>query len=285
VVELDDERVTFEPRDGRRPWGVVHFVGGAALGSFPAAAYGYLLSSLADVAGVGCVATPYDVDLDHNGLAAAVSSKFDVALERLRAERAWPDGGDDRVVFGLGHSLGAKLLLLSDDSRYARVVSLAGNNFGLADSAKLVKAFLDTVSPPTAPTPASSLLDFAAMAASMTGLEVRPTPAETLDRIRASSTHVTFVAFDDDNLDSTDQLRQALASEEEDEEDDESAIRLPGGYLSCVYIAPFNVGDPAVVQDVARAIAKALQLPGNVRRRQRRLLWTGGTDRRGRKSL
>ena len=45
--------------------GVVHFVGGAVLGSYPHIAYDAFLRRLGDDAGVVVVATPYELGVDH----------------------------------------------------------------------------------------------------------------------------------------------------------------------------------------------------------------------------
>jgi len=260
VIDIG-ESTAYEPRDGRTPWAVVHFVGGAGLGTVPGAAYGYLLGAIADAAGVGVVATPYDLGLDHYESLRDVQAKFDAALKALKAQRAW----EATKVFGLGHSLGAKLLLLSDDGRYDKVVAVAANNMGVADSAKLLKEFLialggddDEAGASSSPTKNKNaaldgLFDLVGMAAAAAGVDVVPSPAETLNRL-LGATDVAFLAFDGDALDSTDQLADALPNRPD-------VVRLPGGHLSCVYIAaPFAVGSPAAVQDVTDAIARALQI-------------------------
>ena len=45
----------------QRPWGCVHFVGGAALGEAPQLCYGKLLKDVCEGAGVAVFATPYSV--------------------------------------------------------------------------------------------------------------------------------------------------------------------------------------------------------------------------------
>lgn len=64
-----------------RAWGVVHFTGGAVLGSYPHIAYDAMLSELAEKSGLMVVATPYDLGTDHDSIKDAVSAK----LARARA--------------------------------------------------------------------------------------------------------------------------------------------------------------------------------------------------------
>ena len=52
------------------------------------------------------IATPFALGLDHDAAATECESLFDAALERCVSDRAWPA---KRPVFGVGHSLGAKL--------------------------------------------------------------------------------------------------------------------------------------------------------------------------------
>ena len=97
--------------------GVVHFVGGALVGSAPQQAYGAFLEGVSDSANVCIVATPcngLDTGLDHWQAASevmlrwcAAQSEIDTMLQTRQLPRL-----DALPVVGLGHSLGAKLLLL-----------------------------------------------------------------------------------------------------------------------------------------------------------------------------
>lgn len=59
-----------------RAWGVVHFTGGAVLGSYPHIAYDAMLSELCDTSGLMVVATPYDLGTDHDAIKDSVASKL-----------------------------------------------------------------------------------------------------------------------------------------------------------------------------------------------------------------
>jgi len=104
------------------PRAILHFVGGAFAGAAPQALYGAFLESLgAD--GFAIVATPCNllVGLNHYAAAAEVAARWEAVSADLpsllqpelmrsagtaAAKRALPP------VFGVGHSLGAKILVL-----------------------------------------------------------------------------------------------------------------------------------------------------------------------------
>lgn len=94
-----------------RAWGVVHFVGGAVLGSYPHIAYDAFLRRLGDDAGVVIVATPYELGVDHG----AISGECQKSLNDAWAVAAAREGYDvsSMPVFAAGHSLGCKLQLIA----------------------------------------------------------------------------------------------------------------------------------------------------------------------------
>ena len=53
-----------------RAWGVVHFIGGAVLGSYPHIAYDAFLAQMCDDAGVVMIATPYELGTNHTKISA-----------------------------------------------------------------------------------------------------------------------------------------------------------------------------------------------------------------------
>lgn len=92
------------------PRGVVHFLGGALLGAFPSASYDVTCRLLSEYANVVVIATPYELSLDHGTLAEEAQRNFQEAWATLRAKYGLPP---DLPVHRIGHSLGAKLQLLS----------------------------------------------------------------------------------------------------------------------------------------------------------------------------
>jgi len=89
-----------------RAWGVLHFTGGAVLGSYPQLCYDAMLSALAET-GLAVVATPYDLSADHDAVAGACAAMLRGALAALAAREGYALGA--MPLFGVGHSLGAKL--------------------------------------------------------------------------------------------------------------------------------------------------------------------------------
>ena len=64
---------------------LVHFVGGAVLGSYPHIAYDAFLRRLGDDAGVVVVATPYELGVDHGAIARECQSSLAAAWSRAAA--------------------------------------------------------------------------------------------------------------------------------------------------------------------------------------------------------
>ena len=103
--EVDGGAWVLRPPVDREPVAAVHFVGGAFVGAAPQLTYGAFLQALAEY-GVLVVATPYRTSLDQYAVAQEIQFCYD------RAERALGDELSSLPCFGLGHSLGALLLLL-----------------------------------------------------------------------------------------------------------------------------------------------------------------------------
>ena len=105
------------PPPGAACAGVVHFVGGALVGSAPRQAYGAFLERVSDDANCCVVATPctgLDTGLDHWQAASEVMLRWCAAgseIDAMLEERSHPKLAAMPVI-GCGHSLGAKLLLL-----------------------------------------------------------------------------------------------------------------------------------------------------------------------------
>lgn len=271
---LEDGVVVYEPSDFRTPWAVVHFVGGAGLGTYPDVAYGALLSRLCDAMGVGCLATPFELTLDHATAANSVDVDFRRALKAVCRERAWPT---DLQVFGLGHSLGCKLLLLlqsEDKDNYRSLGFVSANNFGLADSARLVRDFLAEFGGGRTTDSLSTVVDVALLAVTAAGIDVSPNPMDTLDILRRAANLVDvdddspafpakFVSFDDDDLDSTPDILDALDLEPKD-----ATYALPGGHLSPVFINEFRLGNLNAVDALVDTLARALVAEVAPRRRR-----------------
>lgn len=131
---------------------MLHFVGGALVGSAPQQAYGPFLEGVSDAAGVCIVGTPctgLETGLDHWQAASEVMLRWSAAttdLDAMLAAREQPPLAQ-LPVFGCGHSLGAKiLLLLGSDARLAEAIGprranvlLSFNNFPARQSVPLLE--------------------------------------------------------------------------------------------------------------------------------------------------
>ncbi len=92
-----------------QPVAIVHFLGGAFIGTAPSLAYRWLLTELGK-AGYAIIATPFLNTFDHTAIARSVLNRFESLVDRLQQKRLLPDGL--LPVYGLGHSMGCKLHLL-----------------------------------------------------------------------------------------------------------------------------------------------------------------------------
>ncbi|MGA1263891.1 MAG: DUF1350 family protein [Prochlorothrix sp.] len=95
------------------PHALIHFLGGAFIGMAPQVLYQRLLEQLAQ-AGYGIIATPFVNTFDHWEIAQTVSQRFHRTRLYLE-QRSKIDEG--LPIFGLGHSMGCKLQVLTDSLR------------------------------------------------------------------------------------------------------------------------------------------------------------------------
>ncbi|ACK72865.1 protein of unknown function DUF1350 [Gloeothece citriformis PCC 7424] len=93
----------------QHPIGVIHFLGGAFVGTAPNLTYRWLLENLGK-SGYAIITTPFVNTLDHTAIARSVLNRFETILERLQTTNAL--GQRYLPIYGLGHSMGCKLHLL-----------------------------------------------------------------------------------------------------------------------------------------------------------------------------
>ena len=206
------------------PWAVVHFVGGAGFGANPRLCYGELLSSISRRLGVAVIATPYQLSTDHDTLSRAVHNDFSNALAACQEACTIPSTAP---VYRLGHSLGAKLLVIGALQRpvlpsaapptsmgnhgsAAGLGLLAFNNFGLEDSAALAADVLaDLQGGERGEATARAVLEVFSTVqqfASATGvgpsLEVTPSPLDLEEAVsrRYAAPETSLWRFEDDTL-------------------------------------------------------------------------------------
>jgi hypothetical protein len=136
---------------GPRFTGLVHFIGGAFVGTLPKQSYGVLIESLVEKGRIVIVATPCSglAGMDHYKAAYEAAFKFQTACSVLRSDLGSDVfDADELPTIGVAHSLGCKVQILMnsiDDTRAAAGreraanVHLAFNNFAASESVPILK--------------------------------------------------------------------------------------------------------------------------------------------------
>lgn len=121
----------------KQPIGIIHFLGGAFIGSVPQLSYRWLLEDLAQ-AGYAVITTPFLNTLDHIAIARDVLNRFENLTNRLHHQL----GTGYLPTYGIGHSLGCKLHLLIGSlfsvQREGNIL-ISYNNFPIRRSIPLVE--------------------------------------------------------------------------------------------------------------------------------------------------
>eukprot|EP00667_Euglena_gracilis_P008281 EG_transcript_8384 len=222
------------------PWGVIHFIGGAVLGSYPHVVYNELFMRVCRTAGVAVIATPYDLGLDHRQLAADAGAAFRKALEACQGRYSW---SPQMPVFALGHSLGAKLQLLRNCAGAERgrtpparqLGLLAYNNYDLTDSVKMLETFLRSFNQFRRPGGVDTavlqgLFKVVETFTAAIGLQFTPSQAELRSQVKEGHDRklpITCFKFQTDSLDCSQTLAEDLGSD---------VCELAGDHLTPVYL-------------------------------------------------
>lgn len=174
----------------RQPVGIVHFLGGAFVGTAPHVAYRSLLDRLGR-AGFTVVATPFLNGFDHQLLARDALNRFETVLQRLQQrDRSY------LPIYGLGHSMGCKLHLLIGsiyEVERAGNILMAYNNYPVRRAIPILEQFN---------------VDLALLEE----FEFTPSPAATCELV-ASDYPVRrnlLIQFADDTIDQTAELAEIL---------------------------------------------------------------------------
>ena len=93
----------------KHPMAIIHFLGGAFVGTAPNFTYRWLLEQLAKE-GYVIIATPFVNTFDHLAIARNVLNRFESILDRLQTNNLLGQGY--LPIYGVGHSMGCKLHLL-----------------------------------------------------------------------------------------------------------------------------------------------------------------------------
>jgi hypothetical protein len=305
-IDVEGARVRL-PRG--RPWGFVHFVGGAVLGAYPEVAYDSWLSRVADACDVVVVATPFELGTDHEAIAKGVKAMY----SRARVEVCAQEGLDVRAAptFRVGHSLGCKVLTLlacEDEDANADVVDVdaasgaismassskddmtqgyflvAFNNASASDSVMLIEKFArellknrasggDNAAAFDFLKTLPSIASFAERAAKAAGFDFKPSPEDTLERVRRkfSAKKTRMLKFTDDELgmDQNEALVAALRARFEVYPGTVDTQEIEGNHLTPVFftlegmklspalervVGDFSLGDAKGVNRLADAL-------------------------------
>jgi len=172
------------------------------------------------------IATPYPLETDHWKLSREIHLDFEEALELVRAQMMIDASAP---IYRIGHSLGAKLLVLGACFKGAGTADpiksttdslglISFNNFALADSLKLVTNVVERLGPMRDATATiKGVLDMvqsfaATQGTSIPGVEVSPSPVELDEAIERSfsASNTGIWRFANDDLDSSQSLLDAM---------------------------------------------------------------------------
>jgi hypothetical protein len=137
----------------RNPIGIIHFLGGAFVGSAPHITYRLLLEYLA-AKGFIVIATSFVNTLDHIAIAQQVLRNFERALLRLEEQSVL--GKAYLPIYGVGHSMGCKLHLLIGSLfpvNRAGNILISFNNYTASEAIPLVEQLSSTLEIEFIPTP------------------------------------------------------------------------------------------------------------------------------------
>ncbi len=190
-----------------RPIALIHFLGGAFVGTAPHLTYGRLLEALV-AAGYGVIATPFLNTLDHEAIATDVLKRFDTALDLLEFRRILHPA---LPIYGLGHSMGCKLHLL------------IGSLFEVERAGNLLMSFNNF--------DADRAIPLAEWVSRSVTVKFKPSPEETCHLV---SRHYAIprnllVSFQTDDLDQTRQISAILGDRFPSKT---AVVRLRGNHLT-----------------------------------------------------
>lgn len=251
VLDLKEEDSTtpeivylLEPASGAAPSCVIFFLGGAVLGQFPHIAYSTFLKRVAERTNAAVVAIPYEVGLDHFGIAQKAVSRMKSAVVECEDSRGY---SSSLPKYAIGHSLGCKLHSIGIAAtgigeELAGLGFVSFNNFGFAETITMARSFANEMNLggntgfQGGPAPFDALFDLASMAIGAVGLEFTPSP-DDLDRIVKTKFNedvlkkIRLFKFDDDDLDSSKRFLNCF-----EEGEPLSISKLPGTHLSPVFL-------------------------------------------------
>ena len=194
----------------QEPIGIVHFLGGAFVGTLPNLSYRWLLEQLGKE-GYVIIATPFLNTFDHTTIARDVLNRFETILDRLQSNRTIAKAY--LPIYGIGHSMGCKLHLL------------IGSLFNVDRAGNILVSFNNY--------PASRAIPFGEQLKidRTLNIEFSPTPKETDELIIKSyqTRRNLLIRFNNDDIDQTASLNPILQQRFPEMV---SILTLPGTHLT-----------------------------------------------------
>ncbi len=217
----------------RQPIAIIHFLGGAFVGTAPSVTYRWLLAELGKQ-GYGIITTPFVNTLDHAAIARSVLNRFENILERLQTRNALSRGY--LPIYGMGHSMGCKLHLLIGslhDVERAGNILMSFNNYPVRQAIPGAEQFaqLDLTNLNKLFNSVKQQFDIKTNLNLDLNLEFSPSPAETLDLITEhyEVRRNLLIKFRNDEIDQTLTLNPLLR----DRFNNMTAFcQLPGNHLT-----------------------------------------------------
>jgi hypothetical protein len=242
--------LSFSPFGSSHGWSLFCFFLFAAigLGTFPQIAYNEFLTRLSDRLNAAIITAPYQVGLDHFALSKTTGDLIRRAIIHCEEDPARLYS-PTLPTYLIAHSLGCKLAsiyMAATGQEFEGIGFISFNNFGFSNTIKLVRKFAEEIQKGTdfgsrRRIDSAALDGFFTFAENIMGsfnVDFSPSPSETErllslkyspDRQRKTRLFV----FDDDNMDSSASIVEALRKEGED--GGITLSGLPGNHLSPVY--------------------------------------------------
>ena len=147
MAQPEDFVWLLEPPSNSIPSCIIVFTGGAGLGQFPQIAYNELLRRVSDRLNAAVIAAPYQIGLDHFGIAKQTG-------ERLRRALLYCEDDPSRQypttipTYSLAHSLGCKLQTIymgATGQDFDGVGFMAFNNFSFGKTVSMARSFAEQI--------------------------------------------------------------------------------------------------------------------------------------------
>ena len=281
----DDFVYLLEPPNKSIPSCLIVFTGGAGLGTYPQIAYNEFLLRLSNRLNAAVITAPYNVGLDHFGLAKETGELCRRAVIHCQdsGDRMYPDS---LPTYALSHSLGSKLSCIysaATGQNFDGIGFISFNNFSFGKTIGMAKEFAKTIQKSTGVPGAAGaaaaangvvsdealdgLFSFAEMAVSAVGIDFSPSNTDMERLIELKYTpelqqKTRLFTFDQDKLENTQEFLNACDSTGSSTSSSSSFVSngptvsgLPGTHLTPVF---FKLGLDEILEDIPDEDARAM---------------------------